>query len=257
MVTAAGRFDFAKRSIRCFADQTYPNKELVIVNEGPTEYQHQIESTLEGLSARVIWLKGKYTLGELRNISIYAASGDVICQWDDDDFCYPTRLTAQYSRMQRANACASYFTNQLHYYFGDGKLYWDDWKTYGSDGQFHNTLIPGTVMMYRQLPFRYPEQGKFCRAGEDSVMLNDLVMATPKKDILQINDIGWMHIYSQHGCNQVYDFAHHADISTLRSNLIDYILLRRNDIETTLNYFKFGKTQVMSRKGVAFEHETC
>lgn len=255
MVTAARRLEFAKRSIRCFADQTYPNKELVIVNEGPVEYQHQLEAELSGLPARTIWLKGSYTLGELRNIAIYASSGDIICQWDDDDFCYPTRLFAQYSRMRRADAAASFLTNQLHYYFNDPRVYWDDWKTYGSDGQFHSTLIPGTIMIYRHLPFRYPERGKFCRAGEDSVLLNDLVRVVPKRNILQINDMGWMHVYSQHGCNQVYDYAHHSDISNLRSNYLEYILRHRADVETALNYFKFGKVKVMSREGVAFEHE--
>jgi glycosyltransferase involved in cell wall biosynthesis len=254
MVTAAGRLEYAKRSIQCFVDQTYPNKELVIVNEGPVEYQHQIEATLNGTPARVIWLRGKYTLGELRNISIYAASGDIICQWDDDDFSFPTRLTAQYSRLKRAGAAAAYLTNQLHYYFGSSRLYWDDWRVFGSDAQYHNTLIPGSVMTYRHLPFRYPEQGAFCRAGEDSVMLHELTSHVPRDKVLQINDMGWMHVYSQHGCNQVYGFDHHNDISTLRSHKIEYILQHRDDIETALNYFKFGKVHVMSRKGVAFEY---
>jgi glycosyltransferase involved in cell wall biosynthesis len=255
MITASGRLDFAKRSIRCFVDQTYPNKELIVVNEGPVDYQHQLEAELSGLAARTIWLKGSYTLGELRNISIYAASGDIICQWDDDDFCYPTRLFAQYSRMRRVNAAASFLTNQLHYYFHNSRLYWDNWKKYGSGGQFHSSLIPGTIMIYRHLPFRYPERGESCRAGEDTVLLNDLVRGVQKSKVLQINDIGWMHVYSQHGCNQVYDYSHHFEISNMRSNSLEYILRCRTDIETALNYFKFGNVKVMSREGVAFEHE--
>ena len=43
MVTSKNRFDFFVKSFKCYEDQTYPNKELVIVNEGPKEYQKKYQ----------------------------------------------------------------------------------------------------------------------------------------------------------------------------------------------------------------------
>lgn len=37
-----GRFGMLERAIRCFADQTWPAKELVIVSQGAPEYRRQI-----------------------------------------------------------------------------------------------------------------------------------------------------------------------------------------------------------------------
>jgi glycosyltransferase involved in cell wall biosynthesis len=96
MVTANGRFETFIRAARCYADQTYPNRELVVVNEGTKEYQRQIAEHLAGRDdVRLIFLDGKYTLGGLRNIAIRLCQGPLFCQWDDDDFNSPERLALQ------------------------------------------------------------------------------------------------------------------------------------------------------------------
>ena len=93
LVTARDRFEYFERSVRCYDDQTYPNRELVVVNEGPKSYQEQIADHLKDRSdVKLVFLDGKYTLGALRNISISICNGDLFVQWDDDDFNTPERL---------------------------------------------------------------------------------------------------------------------------------------------------------------------
>jgi hypothetical protein len=41
------RLALAKRSIRCFTDQTYPRLELVIVSEGDRAYRRALEHHLD------------------------------------------------------------------------------------------------------------------------------------------------------------------------------------------------------------------
>ena len=85
-----------ERAIRCFESQTYPNKELVIL------YEDHDEPTVTYITGhtfspgiRCICTPGnpKKTLGELRNIANNAAKGEFLCQWDDDDWYHPSRLT--------------------------------------------------------------------------------------------------------------------------------------------------------------------
>ncbi|HEY6423038.1 MAG TPA: glycosyltransferase, partial [Pseudonocardiaceae bacterium] len=104
----------AKRSVRCFSVQTHPRLELVIVSAGDRAYRRALEHHLEhqGISnARVITAEAGSTLGTLRNLSLDAAAGDVVCQWDDDDCCHPDRVLRQVEQMTRQGARACFLTD--------------------------------------------------------------------------------------------------------------------------------------------------
>jgi glycosyltransferase involved in cell wall biosynthesis len=90
MVTG-DRLTLAKRAVRSFAEQTYPNRELVVVTDGPQRVRDALERYVAALgledSVRFVYPQGDgLTLGRLRNLSLDAAGGDFVCQWDDDDY---------------------------------------------------------------------------------------------------------------------------------------------------------------------------
>lgn len=249
-----------RRSVQCYLDQTYPNKELVVVNEGPKEYQEEMDTWFSGLGRsdiRPVWLNGEYTLGALRNISMGVCRGDYICQWDDDDFCMPFRLSSQYSHLSNtpdANVC--YLGDQLHFYFSTGELYWDNWKRYHSGNRLCYSLIPGTLMAARDLGVRYPSSGKDAKAGEDSVFSNRLISAM-QDQIAILSGMGYMHVYSYHGDNQVYDLTHHNHISKCRSQPRVDVVRHRNQICDTIDYLNLpGEVRVMCRDGLVFTHRS-
>lgn len=257
-MTAKGRIGYVKRSIQCFCDQTYSNKELLIVNEGPKEYQAEIQEhvqRLERTDIRTLWLDGKYTLGSLRNISMGMADGDLWCQWDDDDFCAPNRLSTQYAFMATyPSAQACYLGDQLHYYFHTGHLFWDNWKRYCSGNTMKWSLIPGTIMARRNLRVKYPTSGKHCSAGEDSIFADALLEKYEHQVILMCN-VGYMHVYTFHGTNQVYDIDHHLNISKLRSQPREAIVRYKDQICGTLRYLNLpGDIKVMCRDGLVFTY---
>lgn len=254
MVTAADRFEYVQRSIRCYIDQKYPNKELIIVNEGPTEYQNKIDLHVRNLNRtdiRCLWLNGLYTLGALRNISIGIADGEYFCQWDDDDFCLPFRLTSQYSFLsQHPNALACFFCDQLQYFFQTRELYWSDWKLYCNGGNIKYSLIPGTIFAKIDLGIKYPSDGNYSRSGEDSVLSDSLI----ERDINSVVTLpgGVLHAYTHHG-NNVYDIEHHKNIVNSRSNHYEFMIKNRSLITKALNYYEFSEEiRVMSREGLAF-----
>lgn len=83
-----GRDWLARVSIKSFLDQTYPNKELLILNTGKFSYP-------EHPSIREIHLAHPPTLGALRNIAIERAQGELLINWDDDDWSHPLRIEQQ------------------------------------------------------------------------------------------------------------------------------------------------------------------
>lgn len=258
LVTAKGRFHHLQRSVKCYLDQTYSNKELVVVNEGPKEYQQQLDTWFLGLNRpdiRTVWLDGYYTLGALRNISISMSLGEIYCQWDDDDFCMPQRLAVQYAHLQKHKAKACYFGDQLHYYFPNRELYWDNWRRYHSGGYLIHSVVPGTAMISRELNIRYPALGSVASAGEDSVFLERL-LTNYSKEVAVIANQGYIHMYSYHGDNQVYPLEHHLAISQHRCQPLVDILQYKAQICDTLNYLDLpGDTRVMCREGLAFIHK--
>jgi glycosyltransferase involved in cell wall biosynthesis len=255
LVTAAGRFDYFRRSVRCYLDQTYPNRELVVVNEGPKEYQRQIAEHLSGRDdVRLIFLEGKYTLGSLRNISIALCHGELFVQWDDDDFNMPERMAVQYAYLKKhPKARACYLTDQLHYYFTTKRLYWNDWSAFHSGDRKEYSLIPGTIMAHKNgIAARYPCSGHHCSAGEDSILAQNLLK--DEDSVLLLKGHGHLHVYTYHGKN-VWDVEHHMKISLERSLATSRLFAERDKICHAIDYLELdGPVKVTGRDGLAFTH---
>ncbi len=86
------RRPFVERSIRLFLAQDYPNSELVIVDDGEDDVDDLIPA---GAPIRYMHLAKRATIGHKRNLAVELAGGDVIVQWDDDDWYGPSRLRKQ------------------------------------------------------------------------------------------------------------------------------------------------------------------
>lgn len=88
------RREFVEHSVRSFLEQTYPERELVVVDDSPCP------GDLAWLNAydpriRVVRLPAKVAKGEKRNMAAELARGEYFAHWDDDDFYGPRRLAAQ------------------------------------------------------------------------------------------------------------------------------------------------------------------
>lgn len=254
MITAPNRLEYLQRSYQCFCDQTYPNRELVIINDGPSEYQQAItELVADRSDVRLIFLKGmNYTLGALRNIGVALCKGDIYVQWDDDDFNAPERLMMQGARLLKdPNIRMCFLSDQLHFYFPTKQLFWDNWKLH-SGGWKKFGLIPGTIMAWTHgFPYRYPSAGEFAGAGEDSVMTHN-ICDKHSKEVKLLDGLGYHHVYSFHGKN-VWDVEHHLEISKVRGMTRDVLVANRENITRTLDYLRLvDEIQVVGKDGLAF-----
>jgi glycosyltransferase involved in cell wall biosynthesis len=252
LMVTLDRLALAKHAIRSYAAQNYPNRELVIVADGEERYRRALARYVEALGiarVRIVYPgTGGLTLGALRNISMEAAQGEIICQWDDDDYSHPERLDVQVRDMIAHRAGASFLTDHLQYFEPERLLSWIDWSGEGHyDGV--SQLAPGTLMTYRDARFRYPESGPDARKGEDYVFMEALYAAMP---VSPLNGVGDLYLYRYHGRN-TFSSEHHHRLNACRSCSNAKMLQNAGRLRRALRYYPIARPcSVVGREGPVF-----
>ncbi|MCW3105219.1 MAG: glycosyl transferase family 2 [Bacteroidetes bacterium] len=234
LTVTKNRLPALKTAIRCYCDQTYPEKEMVIVSDGSAWYNAAVQRYLSELGRkdiRLVAINETCTLGKLRNISISEATGNIICQWDDDDLYHPDRLSIQFAKMTAENAKACCMTDQLHYFYEERELFWCDWKAYESNPLYQ--LIPGTIMMYKDKRFSYPETGSYAVSGEDSVFLAGIFETFP---VAELSGMGYLYTYTFSG-NNTFSEQHHRLLDEKYSMSADDVWKDEAKIREALDYY--------------------
>lgn len=176
-----------RRSILCFQNQSYPNKELVVVDDG----EQDLEDVLQVLPAselRYIKLKKdpENTLGKLRNRSLDEARGDFIIQWDDDDWYHPDRISVQAKALNDGYDACCLSGALMHL---DEEPYMQHpYVGYLPDG------VPGSIMHRADSAIRYPHT----RRAEDTVFLKKWM---DKRYVQLPKDCSHLFIRCYHGSN--------------------------------------------------------
>src|SRR5262245_29017995 len=95
MMPTRGRREFASQALACFLAQTYPAKELVILDDADDPSFPNKEG-LPRDDASIRYLVGaRRTIPIKRNLIAEAAAGELICHFDSDDWQHPERLSTQ------------------------------------------------------------------------------------------------------------------------------------------------------------------
>lgn len=83
----------AEIAVDCFAKQSYEYRDLLILNTATLPWFERYTSG--GYRVREVMASPLLTLGELRNKSYKLSEGDLLLQWDDDDYYSPERMRYQ------------------------------------------------------------------------------------------------------------------------------------------------------------------
>lgn len=179
------RPEFLKKAISYFSQQTYANKELIIVHENDNTINEDVG--LQGESITVIQIPSgsEASLGERRNISIQHCKGEYFCQWDDDDWFHHQRLEIQMKNLLDS-AKPALVLNRL--------LLYDQLRHRGylSSGRFWE----GTLLCKTELFDDYIQYPKINR-GED----NELLVKLVKRDLVHSIHAPYLYAYLFHGAN--------------------------------------------------------
>lgn len=161
LTVTADRRALLRRSIHSFRRQTYPNRELVVVDNGADP----VEDLLDDLpSERVEYVRmdpsEDHILGDLRNISLEHATGGYLMCWDDDDWFHPDRISVQLSALKEGYDACCLMGNLFH--IDDPELVRHPYRGYLPNGS------PSSILHRRDPDIRYPSLPR----EEDTVYLN-------------------------------------------------------------------------------------
>lgn len=164
LMVTRNRPRLAKRAIKCFVDQTWKNKELIIFDDGNVDYSEVIKpyTKLTKIEYHQYEPSAERNLGDARNISLELANGELLAQWDDDEWYHPDRLKIQADELIASSLDAVVLKDTLMHVnqpTWSTKLYRAD----ASDG------TPGTIL-HKKTTLRYPNTKK----SEDSVFLKEM-----------------------------------------------------------------------------------
>jgi glycosyltransferase involved in cell wall biosynthesis len=99
IMPTANRRAFVPRAIDYFLRQSYPHKELVILDDGADSVADLIP---DDPCVRYVRAARKQPLGAKRNACVELARGDLIMHWDDDDWHATRRIACQVTALQEA-----------------------------------------------------------------------------------------------------------------------------------------------------------
>ena len=151
---------FCRQALRCFSAQDYPDKEIIVVDDGAAS----IEALCAGVpNLTYIRLTAAAPTGTKLNLGIEAARGDILQKLDDDDFYAPGFLSAAVARLIRARRrdALVVWCCFLVLIARERRLYFSG----------HGWNTGGTLCFHRDLWKRHPFRG--LHASSDSWFIRD------------------------------------------------------------------------------------
>lgn len=156
---------FVGQAIWYFLRQDYPERELIVVDDGEDAVSDLIP---DDRRIRYIRLDRRTLLGAKRNLACEVSAGELIAHWDDDDWSAPTRLSSQVAELLLAGADVCGARDLLHYRLDHG----DAWL-YRCPPQERSSWLAGCTLLFRRSAWaahRFPE----INVGEDGAFIASL-----------------------------------------------------------------------------------
>lgn len=159
IMPTAGRRKMAAEAVEMWRAQTWPDKELVIIDD-------RCEPSFpRGISGPGIFYQseGRMLIGAKRNLACGLAAGEVICHWDSDDIYAPDRIEDQANRLIETGADITGYCPMLFNHYAGSR-----WQYFNSDENY----AVGVSLMYRKDYWRARQFGPKYKTGEDTRFVN-------------------------------------------------------------------------------------
>lgn len=170
-------------AVAAFLRQDHPAAELIVVDDGP----ESLEAVLpDDERVRHLRLERRHTIGAKRNLGCEAARGDLLANWDDDDWYAPWRLRYQVEQLAADGADVCGLTRLL-YLDPVARASWRyEWPA-TSRPWVHDAVLLFTRDFWRRNPFPDTSRAIDCR----------LLWSGSRKRILALDDerfyVGMIH----------------------------------------------------------------
>lgn len=186
-----GRPDWVRQSIRYFQRQTYPARELVIVDNGRGSCERDLPCDPR---IRYVHRPQRMTIGAMRNLACEMARGDFIAHWDDDDWYGPERLAVQVAPIAAGAADVTAFTGTPFFDVARVMMWQCSAELFAR--MFAHGVHGGTLVYARRLfgAHRFPNAS----IAEDAAFLRAAMIGGAR--LAQV-DAGQHFVYVRHGQN--------------------------------------------------------
>lgn len=171
----------ARLALRQFLAQDYPSRELVVIDEPDEETASFCDGLVNGLydGASTLYVQEAGTLGHKLNIGADCANGQILLNWDDDDFYSTDRITRQVEALRLGGRPAAGLSSLIYWSPGSGY----GWE-YFADAYY---CSGGTHCRWRDYQLQYPHPDRTC--GEDDEWIADVYARS------EISTISGMRVY--------------------------------------------------------------
>lgn len=212
------------RSINLFNNQTYPNKQLVVVCRSEDSDTQNLLRQTNQKNIKIVSVENanQRKLGELRNLSIENSDGDYVCQWDDDDWYHPTRVDIQYKAIEESGKKGSILSYILMFDMNKKHAYLSTRRSWENSFMCERNLL-------NEESIKFPALNQ----GEDTPFINELINLNVLVPVVRPE----LYIYNNTGKNTcdsshfetLYGWA--QKLSDYHSNLICKLVLQCSDDE--------------------------
>jgi hypothetical protein len=173
----------ASFAIEAYRRQTWPHRELVVLDTSLDDDLARLIATLDDPSIRHIHLPDcADRLGLLRNRSVAAARGMYVTQWDDDDLSHVARLEIQLAIVQATGTRANVLMREMLWMPSARRL-----------AILRVRPHENTLLCERATMPSYDDIGQ----GEDTRVLMKIAAAAP----VSYADLPELYLYVVHGTN--------------------------------------------------------
>jgi len=108
LMTTSGQRASIRFALECYRRQLYQHRELVIVTyRDRVRAVEDVVAELGIATASVHGVGRDLALGEMRNVSVGRARGEILIQWDDDDLYDPARISVAGALLTQTTAAAT------------------------------------------------------------------------------------------------------------------------------------------------------
>lgn len=186
------RRPFIQQAIKYFQSQDYPQKELIIVDDGSDPIEDIVN---EESNVRYIRLNQKQSIGNKRNLAVEKSRGEIILHWDDDDWYGPERISYQLNEMTKKSGQISGLETGFLFNIVENQFWQCEAKLHAR--MFYADVHGGTLMFHKSV---WERSAKFPNTSlaEDAGFL--AAAARKRVKIVKVINKG-VYVYIRHDSN--------------------------------------------------------
>lgn len=190
------RARYMSHALQCFARQTYPDRELIVIDDSDTPSFEHFEGQA---NVRYFYSAERKSIGEKRNLAVERATGDYFICWDDDDWYGQNRIRYQLDPILAGSCDATALCTGYILDLGKGQFWRKPRPVKPGESLFQQGVNWGTIAWSRQAQDRAAAQRfPHTSLAEDLAFRNELVRHGARVRCMENQDC---YVYVRHSSN--------------------------------------------------------